>query len=58
MTAPLLQVSGAGEHFAGFVALDGIDLTTDERVDVIIASSGLVGLVQDRLKDRLKARGG
>ncbi len=37
MSAPILQVSGLGKRFGGFVALDGIDLTvaTGERVGLI-----------------------
>ena len=37
MTAPLLEVSGLGKRFGGFVALDGIDLAVaeGERVGLI-----------------------
>jgi branched-chain amino acid transport system ATP-binding protein len=30
MTAPLLEISGLGKRFGGFVALDGIDLAVGE----------------------------
>ena len=37
MTAPLLEISGLGKRFGGFVALDGIDLAVaeGERVGLI-----------------------
>jgi branched-chain amino acid transport system ATP-binding protein len=37
MSAPILQVSGLGKRFGGFIALDGIDLTvsTGERLGLI-----------------------
>ena len=54
MTAPLLQVTGVSKRFGGFVARECIDLgvAPGERLGVIIATIGPVGLVQDRLRSR------
>jgi branched-chain amino acid transport system ATP-binding protein len=52
MTEPMLRIDQVGKRFGGFVALDGINLSVapGERLGVIIAPNGLVGLITQRLK--------